>query len=164
MPKVITLLRADFSRGYLYRWRRTCGFRKSYLKGYDYHRLPDPSDRRRLFTNQYDVTSNRISSSIPRMSSLCLSMLIEIVPFASQFPRTKPCTYYMKIHITWNAVMQNIECLDDRNSTVTDGVLGHVRGIHYGTDIFKHKIMKQNNLMVRGGRTYSMSRVGCMKR
>ena len=60
--------------------------------------------------------------------------------------------------------MQNIECLDDRNSAVTDSVLGHVRGINYGTDIFKQKIRKQNNEKVRGGRAYSMSRVGCMKR
>ena len=70
----------------------------------------------------------------------------------------------MKIHVTWDAVMHNIECLDDCNSTVKDSVLGHVRGINYGTDIFKQKIRKQNNEMVRGGRAYSMSRVGCMKR
>ena len=59
--------------------------------------------------------------------------------------------------------MQNIKCLDDCNSTVTDSVLGHVRGINYVIDIFKQKIRKPNNEMVRGGRAYSTSRVGCMK-
>jgi len=67
---------------------------------------------------------------LPFFLSLLMKSNKESVPLASQFPRIKPCTCYMKTHITWNAFMQNVECLDGRNSTVTDSVLGHVRGIN----------------------------------
>jgi len=90
--------------------------------------------KRRLFTNQYDVTSNGTlifnTGDVFPFLWLLIKSNKESVTFASQLPRIKLCTCYMKTHITWNAFTQNNECLDDRNSTVTDSVLGHVRGIN----------------------------------